>query len=250
MYNPRNAKLRFRLRPLNNCLFVAVIATALIFTFSYYYWWWIADIILMGLLYYFFFFILEHRPIKLRCPHCEKIIRSNTPWVCGFCQKKNANTDTFPFIEKCEHCSAEPKAYKCHHILCGKIIYLTDDELEPNYAHCLNSPAEISGRTVKLKTNQDDVQDKEHEVQMANYRVMLAKLDAELKETNRKSEPIKIKSPYQQKEEGLKNYLAGVMGARELAAKQKAENEITYKDRPDDLEDANEAVDDWLKRNT
>ena len=249
MYNPRTAKFRFKHRELSNGVLIAIVGIILIFVFSHFSWWWIADIVLMGLLYFYLFYILEHRPIKLRCPHCEKIIRSNTPWVCGFCKKTNADTNEFPFVRHCEHCGAEPKAYKCHHQKCGEMIYLTDDELEPNYAYCLNSPAEISARTVKLNTHQENVQDKEHEIQMANYDVMRAELDAKLKEVKKKSEPIKIKTPYQQKEEGLENYLAGVMGARELATKQKAKNATTYKDRPDDLKDANEAVDEWLKRN-
>jgi hypothetical protein len=169
--------------------------------------------------------------------------------VCGFCGNANTNANVNPIVSICRKCGVEPKAYKCHHPACGQLIFFSKDYLETNYAYCLNAPTEIPERTSKLKAKQENIQDKEHEIQIAKSDVMLAKLDAELGDLKRKSEPIKIKTPFQQKEEGLKNYLAGVMGARELAAKQKAENAVIYKDRPDDLKDANQAVDDWLKRN-
>ena len=45
----------------------------------------------------------------------------NTPWVCGFKECSNHNTISFPFLNCCENCHAEPKAYECHH--CGKVIF-------------------------------------------------------------------------------------------------------------------------------
>jgi len=203
------------------------------------------DVATIGVAYYCFT-VWDKRPIGFDCNHCGKYIASNTPWVCGFCGKPNNNANEYPFVDKCAHCHDEPKAYKCHHKGCGKIIFLTPDMLETGYAYCLNSPSEIprpDERVQAVKQKQNEKQAKLHELEMAE-------LDEKLQIIRNRSKEPKIKTPYDQKEESLKNFLTGVLGARELAAKQKAENAITFKDRPDDLKDANQAVDDWLTRNT
>jgi len=61
---------------------------------------------------YYLYIVWDKRPIRLSCPKCERIISSNTPWVCGFCGKENRNANEFPFVDKCCHCGAEPKEYR------------------------------------------------------------------------------------------------------------------------------------------
>lgn len=79
-----------------------------------------------------YFFVLDELPVSVTCNACRKIVSSNTPWVCGICKKPNLKADEFPFVACCEHCSAQPKAYKCHH--CGDMIFLTKDAFAEGHA--------------------------------------------------------------------------------------------------------------------
>lgn len=99
------------------------------------------DVVALGLVYYLYL-TWRDQPVKLSCPHCEAVILSNTPWVCGFCKQTNRNASQFPFVDKCGHCSDETKTYRCHH--CGELIFLTADQDKINYAYALNAPAEKS----------------------------------------------------------------------------------------------------------
>lgn len=99
----------------------------------------IADGVGIGLAFYLKA-LWDKRPIKITCGHCDKVILSNTPWVCGECEAGNTDTDFFPFCFKCKSCTATPKAYKCHH--CNKIIFLSEDKDKTKYAYRLHSPKE------------------------------------------------------------------------------------------------------------
>jgi hypothetical protein len=256
--SPLNSRARFKFKTLINIAILFAVFIPVMFVLS-----WITSAIFPGNLFallaidavtigtlYFVFLFWDGRPIKLVCDNCKQVILSNTPWTCSACGKVNNNVRQYPFVDKCEFCGIEPKAYRCHH--CQKFIFLTEDKLEQNYAYCLNSPAEIpepDARTVEVIKRVYEREDKKHEVVMARYQVMLAKMDARIKEIKNGAEPIKVKTPLEQKEENLKNFITDTMGARELAAKQKVENAITYKDRPDELADANHVVDVWLTKN-
>ena len=139
------------------------------------------------------------------------------------------------------------RRYKCHHNECDKLNFLTWDRLAINYAYCLNSPSEIpeppepDEREAKVKTQQEKKQDKEHELETA-------KLDEQLKQIKERIDRPKIKTPFEQKKESFDKYYDGVMGMREYARKKRVEAEETYKDDPESLKDANEAIDEFLKR--
>jgi hypothetical protein len=102
-------------------------------------------------------------------------------------------------------------------------------------------PPELDGRAVKVKTNQENKQDKEHELEMA-------KLDEQLKGIKERIDGPKIKTPFEQKKESFDKYYDGVMGIREYARKKRAEAAEAYKNDPESLKDANEAIDEFLKR--
>ena len=131
----------------------------------------VGDVIALGVAYYFYI-LWERRPIRLACPKCEKIILSNTPWVCGVCRKPNLNTTEFPFVHKCGNpdCGFEPKAYRCHHededgIVCGEMIYLSEERDKLNYAYCLNAPEEKSRSDTHTEKLQEMRESKE-EIEM------------------------------------------------------------------------------------
>lgn len=241
--NPLTAKLRFKFRTFNNWLIVISIFAFAAAVFDN----WVIDALAIAALFYHYFFILDKRTIGMDCNHCGKHIASNTPWVCGFCKEPNRNAREHPFVDACGHCGNEPKAYKCHHTGCEKLIFLTQDKLETNYAHVLNASSEISEppkpdeRAVKVKTHQEMKQDKEHELEVA-------RLDEQLKQIKERLDGPKIKTAFEQKKELFDKYYDGVMGMREYARKKRAEAAEAYKDDPESLKDANEAIDEFLKR--
>jgi hypothetical protein len=132
--DPLTAKQRFQHRTLYNWLFAFLVFTAWAAVFAWFELRWVADMAAIAVLFYLVFFTWEKRAIKIRCPHCWKSIRTNRPWICGFCGKKNIWTNEFPFIHRCQHedCGAEATAYKCHH--CDATIFLTEDEHETGRA--------------------------------------------------------------------------------------------------------------------
>jgi hypothetical protein len=139
----------------------------------------IGDTISIGIAFCVYFFVLDKRTIGIKCPHCTKYILTNTPWICGVCQKKNLQTNEFPFIHRCEHkdCGQEPKAYKCHHDGCGELIFLTKDESSRNYAFCINPPTEPAEEEVERSDFERKKRRKEYKLHLTrlNMEVELAK---------------------------------------------------------------------------
>ena len=136
--NPLTARSRFRHRHLRNWskaigIFAAVAIAFAVFLPPFA---WYADILAGIVLWYLLFHVWDKQAVWLRCTHdnCQKLIETNVTWICGFKQCRNEAIDEFPFVHRCQHCGAEPKAYQCHH--CGKLIFLTEDELDKNCARC------------------------------------------------------------------------------------------------------------------
>ena len=170
--NPLTGRERFRLRHFHNwgegILLFGVLALLFVVVLPNWLAWWL-DIALMALMYYFVFHVWDKDPVLIKCNHCNKLIETNTPWICGFKQCRNENVDRYPFVYKCEHCGAEPKAYQCHH--CGKLIFLTRDELEQNYARCT--------RTFKERSDLD-IPSLQQDLQKAGLELSIAKVDQQM----------------------------------------------------------------------
>jgi hypothetical protein len=143
----------------------------------------IVDYAAIAICWYLVFHVWDKNPIWICCPHCDKLIASNTPWICGFKQCRNENVDEYPFVHTCEHCRAEPKAYECHH--CGKLIFLTSDELKQNYARC----------TRPFKERSDlDIPGLQQDLQKAGLELSIAKVDKEMAVISREPKP----DPYEE----------------------------------------------------
>ena len=190
-----------------------------------------------------FFFVLDKRAVKILCDHCQKTIMTNTPWVCGFCKAANNNVDDFPFIHRCQHCSAEPKAYKCHH--CGELIYFSADQLKANHAFCLGTEVNLA----PPPPPPDESVLQKREVEILQHQVIVARLTAELNKVKNQAELSKRKSPEQKIEESLTEHLASDMAGFRAARTIKMALAEELKDDPDLLEKANASVDEWLERN-
>ncbi len=200
---------------------------------------WVADPIAIGLSLYTYVAILSKQPIKIRCDNCHGYIATNTPWVCGFCGAKNDDVEEYPFVHKCKQCSAPPKAYRCHHSNCGKLIYLSEDRLDANFAYCYSKNAEMPVPTRQAMRG-EEILEKEHVLK-------LARLETDLSELTKKPEPVQLKSLSEQKREKLERMLDAHLSAREWANKKRAEIAIRFKDDPDGLEKANMLIERFLE---
>ena len=234
-----SGKLRFKLRATTNCLFGIgiMIVVALLCGLSPY--GSIATFVAIPIVYYLVFFVMNDRAIKIWCPGCGKAIRTNTPWICGFCQRKNERVDEYPFVHKCQHCGAEPKAYQCHHTGCEKLIFLTEDSLERNYARCADAP--VPDEAPKELTERQRKKD------VLIHKIEMAELKSKLNTSKGRLEMGKKKTPREAIEEDFDRYFASRMGAEEYAREKKTTNAELYKNDLEMLEKANASVDDWLR---
>lgn len=235
-----SARLQFRLRTLINCGIVLGVFIPAAMIFEALPGGWILDAALIGILFYVFFFVLENRAIGMKCPHCLKYIASNTPWICGFCQQINRRVDQFPFVHRCEHCQAEPKAYRCHH--CGQPIFLTEDEQTDNFARSLAPPREDKTK--------EEISEQERERRNLEHQLLATRLNAELKEEEKRTNPPPKKGPREALEEHYSAHQAKTMSAHEIVRRERAANAEKYKDDPDMLERANASLDSWLNQVT
>jgi len=127
---------------------------------------------------YVLFIVWEKRPIRVCCEHCERIILSNTPWVCGYCRKPNMNANEYPFVDRCGHCGNEPKAYRCHHCDPPKLIFLTEDHLARDFAYRFDSSDEMLEPDKRVETLKKRKERKEdlgdlHELALARERLII-----------------------------------------------------------------------------
>jgi hypothetical protein len=199
--------------------------------------WWVIVAGLIGALYFLFFHVLDKIAVSIKCPSCQRVIRSNTHWQCGFCPGKNRNTDTFSFLEKCEHCQAEPKAYKCHHADCGKLMFFTGDQQEQGFASCLEpeSPVKTDDKkAVRLEAREELA----HQIEMAAMKARLEATENRLK-IGRMSRLEKLR-------ESLEAFRHDHVGARRMARELKSKLKEELRDDPESLQDELDAIDRWL----
>ncbi|HVT27128.1 MAG TPA: hypothetical protein VHE81_03835 [Lacipirellulaceae bacterium] len=200
---------------------------------------WISDPIAIAITLYAYVAILTKQPLKIRCEHCHGYITTNTPWVCGFCGAKNDDVDEYPFVNKCKHCGAPPKAYKCHHSNCGELIYLSEDRLDANFAYCYTRNVEAPPLP-RQALRQEEQLEKEHALKMR-------KIDSDIAALEKGAMPPKLQSVSDQKREKLERMLDAHLSAREWANKKRAEIAIRFKDDPEGLEKANMLIERFLE---
>lgn len=238
--SPDLAKIRFKMLTVENLALIAAIYIPGAFLLSKYWFAWPAQIALMTVLYCVFVRLLEHRAIGLECPHCRKHISTNSPWICGVCQKLNLKPSQFPFLHQCEHCHVEPKAYMCHHRICGKLIFLSKDELETNYARCIKGGA----------ADQGSKEMREEEKETVEHNIVMAELTAKLNAAKQRQELDRKKTPKERLLSSFEDHQASSLGAEEIAREKRAEIMEKYKDDPELRERALFSINEWLKDQT
>lgn len=241
-YAPLQARQWFKLRAPVNWAITIVVFIPLVFLLQNMLPVFIADVIAIALVFCLFFFFLHKRAIAIECPHCGKYIGTNTPWVCGVCGTKNLRVDDFPFVNRCENkeCGCEPKAYKCHHFDCGKLIFLSNDQSEINYAQCVNMPEK--SRPVKENKTRDQVAGLHEGIIVTKLEVEKARLDIEYKGLKAELEPQKKKTAFEELEE----YYKGMMGNEDAAKKWKAAIDEEFKTNDDERKKRHLVVNQWM----
>jgi hypothetical protein len=241
--NPQHARWYFKFRSLLNFLGVAIVFAVVVTVAAQIDGGFFIMLIAAGIGYFLYFHVLENQAVSIACPECRKVISTNTPWICGVCGKANTRTNKFPFIHRCEHgeCGAEPKAYKCHHRGCGKLIFLTDDCQEENFARCLTAPVPPAPDETK-----EEISAQEREKRRLEHQLVITRLNAELNEAKKLVDPPKKKPIREIIEEDYTRYNTRYMIVYEIAAREKKANAEKYKDDPEMLERTNLSVDTWL----
>ena len=115
------------------------------------------------------------------------------------------------------------------------MIFFSDDEDKTNYAHCLNSPAEIpkpDERAEKLKKNIERKEDKSEKIEIALLDERLRNIRKRLRDEKKKSA-----------KESLQANVQGVMELEEAARELKSEIAEKWKGDKAMLRRMNAAVD-------
>lgn len=271
--DPKRGGFWFKIRTLSNFTLCAALCAALIVVFSGFMPLWVANALGIGITLYLFVVLLNKRAIRIYCEHCGNTILSNTPWICGFCGAKNEDTADYPFVYQCRHCSAVPKAYKCHHVGCGELIFLSEDRLTENFAYCINSSIVLNPQKQQMRRKEES-EDLEHAIAMAEKEKRLAALKAEHRqmtvlksrqdalehdiivteldmkraalERQRERSRMNVK---ERRKASLEDEYDEYMGVDEAAEEKRSEVREKYKDDQEKLQKALMAVDDWEQRN-
>ncbi|HZR17344.1 MAG TPA: hypothetical protein VFE51_08455 [Verrucomicrobiae bacterium] len=235
------ARRRFRMRTFNNCLFVLGIFVPGCILFSRLPAHDVLELLLGAGLFFLFFFVWQDRTIWLFCDSCHKPIATNTPWQCGFCHKENTQTTRFPFVGECEHCHAEPKAYKCHYDDCGQLAFLTADKMKEHFAMCVGSP-------VKQDSVSDEEQQRKEKLAKA-HALEMANLDEKLEAFRERKEALKKLPPTEAIRADYEKGHAMFLGVDEFYDERLKQIKEEFKDNPDRLERELSYLNKWrLKR--
>jgi hypothetical protein len=85
--------------------------------------------------------------------------------------------------------------------------------------------------------------------QKMEHEIAISELEEKLKKVKERTEGPKIKTPFEQRKESFDRHLDGAIGLREYARQKKAEATEKYKDDPEALKDAVDAIEDFLRQN-
>jgi hypothetical protein len=193
---------------------------------------------------YFLYSTWEYRAIRVQCDHCNNIILSNTPWVCGNCHKTNHNANEHSFLNACGHCKDEPKTHQCHH--CGELVFLTPDRDKTSFSCTLNSSvaaARAKPSLTRREARDEERLEKEHEIRMAE-------LDERYEEFKQRKQAAKPKTPREQIVENFEHLGGKFIAAEEFAREKRAWVDQQYKNDAYMRDRWHQFIDDWLRRRT
>ena len=245
--DPLTAKTWFKLRTPVNLGIILVCFIPLVFVLQNLIYPLIADAVAVGLAFCAYYFVLDKRAIAILCPNlkCRQYIETNTPWKCGNvkCQRENERVDDFPFINRCQYCSVEQKAYKCHH--CGHTIFFSEDKLKSICATCVELPVITKPKPAKRDRGADRISNENEAIRKTEYELRKAKLELQLRTVKKELEPEKELTQEEILSKSAKEFVDRNMSGAKIIEQLKAKNEKLFKNNPAELEKQNLLVDKW-----
>lgn len=166
--------------------------------------------------------------IQLLCGRCNKAVPGDMEWICGYCRHPNLRTRTYSFLNRCQSCGKEPKSLVCPH--CEAMVFLTDekDGMQParKFVALEEPPPTVDPREQKRKAHEDEVEELNRQIQLAEKNALLARAKAAVDIKPEKSE--KEKSVDQ-----LVNRIRSVLKLELAAPKARAMLLDEFKDNPE-----------------
>ena len=246
--NPLWARFWFKLRGVINWATVIIGLILIVFILQEFMPYWVADVIAITLMFCLYFFVLNKWAIDIRCPSCFRILKSNTPWICGYKFCRNENVDNFPFISRCQHCGTEPKSYKCHHSECGQLIFFTNDRQKTNYATFISSSSNLPPPPSKPKEPgkwEKKVAQESEELHNLQHELKKTQLQGDIHDEKRRIQP--LKSERELIEEDLDKMYDRNIGAEEAARKKKAMVDIQFANDPESRARRHAMIEAWMR---
>lgn len=188
----------------------------------------------------FFGFMLP--PLRLFCEPCGHYVPSSMEWVCSRCHHENRRTSLNSFLHQCEQCKQAPKSFECPQ--CKAVNFLTADSDGTHPARTIPPPP-VPAREFDLVKLQRELRNEEKED--LKHAVMLARLNAELAQHKAAAEKPTEQGPRERLEKSFAEHQAHLLEAHRIARREKQQNAETYRDDPEFLEMADEAVQAWLE---
>jgi hypothetical protein len=162
-------------------------------------------------------------------------------WNCGYCDFPNRRTSLFSFLNKCQECGKEPKAYLCPS--CEEINFLDRDMDASNPARLFveakklpAKEAQENPRAKKRREHAEKIEDIRQDIEREEHLAKLAQVKAP-------SDPHKDKTPRERLKEMVKARLGKHTDLASVIKELRKEEAERCKDDPDGLEDANVALD-------
>jgi hypothetical protein len=124
---------------------------------------------------FFLHVFLRRFAVHPPCPYCGKTLSSDLSWVCGFCDQVHNSPFFFSVFLRCKRCGNAPKAYKCHHPICGHIVYLDRDF---DASHCAYAVGQAPPK-VRRVDEEDFEEQWQLEARTREHAIKLVSLEAE-----------------------------------------------------------------------
>ena len=185
---------------------------------------------------------LQPEPIELLCDYCGKFVPSDMKWRCGYCDHENHRTEVYSFLDKCQACDREPKAFVCPN--CGETNFLDADKDGAQPARKLvERPKPAPQEDPKAKKRREHESRKEE----LEREIELAKLTSALAQAKAAGETKKDPTVQERMKEEIRRYLERFMGSHMAAKELWAEFAERFKGDPETMEMVNEAIQRYLE---
>jgi len=206
------------------------------------------------LIYEFAFFVLFDKYIepkhavfvpKLFCPHCAKLVVTNSAWVCGDCFENNWNSSNHSFLQSCHKCGSAPREYVCYYDDCGQLIDL--GPVAKAGVRLAQHPAKLwrEAQPPQPETDEAKLRRRGAEVEELQHRIRVAEMDAALAAAEQERAKHSPGSNREQKERSLAQFKAHHSDVQEIAERELERAKREFADNPKARRRHNLVIETW-----